>query len=323
MRLDRFITLNVVERFRRAASRLGIRDRNSRKGAIPILMYHSISEDPEAGVSPYYKTNTSPTDFREQMRSLAEAGYRAISIDYVVALLSASQPLTLDPQRLVAITFDDGFADFYTQAFPILREHGFTATVFLPTAFIGCNRRMFSPPPGSPSSPPHRHSTPLECLTWAEVRELRMAGIDFGSHTATHPRLVELSWPEIQRELRDSKDELENRLQTAVAHFCYPYGFPQNRRQFVGRLTEVLRNTGYRCCTTTRVGCATSGDDVFALRRLPVNSLDDLALLSAKLRGSYDWVSHPQKLNKIIRALVRSKDALAIQSGTTPNSAKL
>ena len=91
----------------------------------------------------------------------------------VAGLLARGKPLAA---RAVVITFDDGFRDFYTAAFPVMQEHQFTATVFLPTAFIGEDRRSFKG---------------AECLTWEEVRRLRRAGVQFGSHTVNHPRLVE------------------------------------------------------------------------------------------------------------------------------------
>ncbi len=74
----------------------------------------------------------------------------------------------------MVITFDDGFADFYTNAFPLLNRYGFSATVYLPTAYIGKSAREFKG---------------VECLTWDQVRALDRAGVEFGSHTVSHPQL--------------------------------------------------------------------------------------------------------------------------------------
>jgi peptidoglycan/xylan/chitin deacetylase (PgdA/CDA1 family) len=188
--------------------------------------------------------------------------------------------------KTVVITFDDGFRDCYTQAFPALREHGFTATIFLPTAFIQDARRCFKG---------------AECLTWEEARELRRAGLEFGSHTVNHPRLVELGWQEIERELRDSKDQMEQQLAEPVRTFAYPFAFPQNDRAFAEAFRGLLMQTGYTCCATTEIGRVKTGDDPFRLKRLPANSLDDEKFFRAKLEGGYDWLAWPQAALKKLK----------------------
>ena len=287
-------------------------------------MYHSISDDPEDDVSPYYKVNTSPAVWRQHMRFLADQGYRTIRLDVLVSMLTAGlqnhqttrlqdQGPTIPPApisafslqpsaftKLVCLTFDDGFRDFYTEAFPVLREHDFTATMFLPTAFIGDERRQFRP-----STINSQLSTTKDCLTWSEVRELRQAGIHFGSHTVNHPKLVELDWPQIRSELSNSKSEIEQQLGEPVTSFCYPYAFPQTDRQFVHRFAGLLSDTGYRSCATTELGRVRLGTDPFRLKRLPANSLDDLALFAAKLDGAYDWLAAPQSAAKTLKAVVR------------------
>src|SRR5579871_469125 len=124
-RLDRFGTLYIARPFRKVWGD-GVR-------SIPILMYHSISDQSEDQVHPYYRTSTSLRAFSEQIKHLHRHGYRTINLQDVVAEISSSDA----PQKkLVAITFDDGYSDFYAEAFPILNSFGFSATVFLPTAFI-------------------------------------------------------------------------------------------------------------------------------------------------------------------------------------------
>ena len=275
MRFDRFITLALGQPLRRAGS-----------GAwrLPILMYHGISDVPEAAGAGYYQTNTRPEVFRRQLEVLAELGYRTFELAQALARLREPGPAG---EKCVVITFDDGFRNFYVDAFPALQTHGFTATVFLPTAFIGEPRRAFKS---------------AECLTWAEVRELRQHGIGFGSHTVSHPELERLSRPEIERELRVSKSELEERLGEPVTTFAYPFAFPQHDREFTRRLRKMLGEAGYACCATTELGRVRPGDDPFRLKRLPVNSLDDPALFRAKLEGAYDWMAWPQWVFKWVKS---------------------
>jgi peptidoglycan/xylan/chitin deacetylase (PgdA/CDA1 family) len=246
-------------------------------------MYHRVCDDPEPAVSPYYRVNTSPSVFRRHLRQLAQEGYRTIDLAEVAALLARGEPLV---PKAVAITFDDGFRDFHTEAFPALQEHRFTATVFLPTAFIQDERRSFKG---------------AECLTWREARQLCQAGIQFGSHTVNHPRLADLDWQAIERELRDSKDRMEERLGKTVSAFAYPFAYPQNDRAFAGAFRSLLMRTGYTCCATTEIGRVKAGDDPFRLKRLPVNSLDDEDFFRAKLEGGYDWLALPQAAIKKLK----------------------
>jgi peptidoglycan/xylan/chitin deacetylase (PgdA/CDA1 family) len=313
-------------------------------------MYHSISNNPEPGVSPYYKLNTSPAVFRQHMQFLADHGYRTITMAQLVEILRYpqpgvsqlfpsinSQPSTINPSgtppsansqlstlnsqpppvsqlstinsqlsgnpQLVVITFDDGFQNFYTEAYPILEQHGFTATVFLPTAFIGDIRRVFAPRSSTLHAP---RSTSFECLTWPEVRELHKAGIEFGSHTVNHPELVDLDWVAIKPEISDSKSEIEQQIGQPITAFCYPYAYPQANHSFINTFTALLAEAGYTCCTTTQIGRVQTGNHLYGLRRLPANSLDDPALLHAKLDGAYDWLALPQAAIKRLKSIPRS-----------------
>lgn len=317
MRLDRFITLRLVRPCRQALDLV----RPAVGQSVSILMYHGISGNPEPRTPAYYRTNTSPAQFRHQMRFLREKGYESVALDqalqtFTSATVPPSAPSVdrVQPfrhrQRGIVITFDDGFRSFYTEAFPVLQEFGFTATMFLPTAFIGGVRQLFSPRGGTrrPAEGPQDSGggAGSECLTWAEVLEMRSHGIRFGSHTVTHPRLSGCAWEEIERELGDSRSELEQRLGEPITTFAYPYALPQHDVRFLKLFRELLVSVGYRCCVTTEIGRVKHGDDPYRLKRLPVNSADDPALFLAKLSGDYDWMKHPQSLTKKIRGRVAS-----------------
>ena len=283
--------MNVVQPCRQVASRFRslVVHAPSSARCLPVLMYHSISDDPERDVSAYYQTTTRPDVFAGQMARLKAEGFRGVNLSTGLAWLNSSGPDS--EARLAAITFDDGFRNFFTAAFPALQREGFAATVYLPTAFIGGQetRRSFKG---------------RECLTWNEVRQLSLAGMEFGSHTVNHPVLVDLSWDQVEIELSDSKTEIEQQLGGPVTGFAYPYAFPQGRKDFARRFCDLVAAAGYRNCVTTQIGRVKPGDDPYRLKRLPVNSLDDAALLRAKLEGAYDWLAKSQTTVKRIKCLV-------------------
>src|ERR1700690_621385 len=177
-RFDRFATLYLVNPIGGGAP--------GSKAAIPILMYHSIADEDETGVQPYYRTTTTPSVFALHMKHLSDRGYSTVSMAEAVKLLQNGSLA----KKCAVITFDDGYSNFHRHAFPILSRHHFSATVFLPTAYIGTQPIQFKG---------------KDCLTWNEVRELRKHGVCFGSHTVTHPQLTSLDAAGVRSEIVRSK----------------------------------------------------------------------------------------------------------------------
>lgn len=274
-RFDRFATLYLIHplRLKRAGN----------EPAIPILMYHSVSDESETCARAYYRTVTAPSVFAMHMQRLFERGYSAIPVSEAAANLQRGGL----GKKHVVITFDDGFSDFYRHAFPILSRYGFSATVFLPTAFIGTSPIQFKG---------------KNCLTWSEIRELRKHGIDFGSHTVSHPQLSTLDAKTVQKEIVDSKRTIEDNLGEAADGFAYPYAFPEQNKSFVSMLRNALSDAGYRQGVCTQIGVARPLQDRYFLPRLPMNSLDDSDLFEAKLQGGYDWLHWVQFASKWIRS---------------------
>ena len=278
-RLDRLLTLYRA-RF--------LRHRRDRKPFLPILMYHSISDDPESGVHGYYRVTTSPARFREQMLWLKDHGYNTVTLEDGLNRLKIkpSDPVSAFRDRNVVLTFDDGYLDFMIHAWPILEEFGMTATVFLPTGFIGNQPKTFKG---------------RECLTWQLVRELHDQGISFGSHTVNHVQLHDLNWADIRKELSDSRHCLEDQLGHPIHDFSYPYAYPSSDRVFCDRLDTALQQCGYQHGVNTVIGTAGSGDDKMRLKRLPVNECDDITFFSVKLDGGYDWLETGQRIVKRLK----------------------
>lgn len=267
-RIDRVLTLSLFATVCHTAQ----------PRTIPILMYHSISEQPSKR-NGYYKTNTPPKTFAAHLSVLRALGYQSITLSEVPSALAGRCPAG----KPIALTFDDGFADFFEHAYPMLCEYGHTATMFLPTASIGDERKTF------------RGRT---CLTWDEVRTISRAGIEFGSHTVSHPQLHDLPEAAIRAELSDSRTMIEDRLGVGISSFSYPFAVPQTDAPFIKTVRRLLVESGYRQGVCTKVGRCHSGSDLLMLERIPVNGEDDLRFFQAKLAGAYDWVGWAQTLAK-------------------------
>lgn len=276
MRLDRMLCL-TAGRFLIPASKI----------QIPILMYHSISESPKPVKHPYFSTTTTPMVFKAHLNFLKEQNYKIINLNQISGYLKQD----VNEQKLAVITFDDGYRDFYDNALPLLKEFGFTATVFVPSGLISENG-----------------SSMLEdqaLMNWQQIRECQAENIEIGSHSLTHGVLVNETRQSLETELKESKNILEQKLNTSITSFAYPYCFPAENRDFVVMLKEILLNSEYKTGVTTSIGLATEKSDNLILSRIPVNDFDDLQLFSAKLSGYYDFLYLPQILFKKIKNIIR------------------
>lgn len=281
VRIDRWLTLSV------AAPLSGLRSA-ARSMVVPILMYHSIADEVDDTVHPYFRTVTTPQNFARQVAYLTEAGYTALTLSEALGRLDDPEALKPGHNKVVVLTFDDGLQDFHTTACPILERAGFRATMFLSSAYID---KAFV--------------TGRPCLSAREVRELCDRGFEFGSHSVSHRRLVELGRHELAKELTGSKQAIEDITGKEVTLFSYPYRFPEENIGFTRSLGELLDAGGYRAGVTTAIGRSRAADDRRFLPRLPVNDGDDMRLLQAKLDGNYDWMRSGQLMRKKSRDLLR------------------
>ena len=273
-RLDRLITLYLASPLLRLFGATG-------SNSVPILAYHSISENLFGYSHPYYQINTSPTIFAEQMKWLRNAGYHTIDLHDLPAAFENGSDLS---KRFV-ITFDDGYRDILSHGSPVMHQCGFSATVFLAT-----DRIQTTP----------KRMEGADYLTWQDVRELHALGFSFGSHTVSHPDLRSLEPEEIDYELGYSKEIIEQVIGVPVRSFSYPFAFPEEDSHFTRYLADALENLGFQNGVSTVIGRARSEDSRFFLPRLPLNSWDDPVLLEAKLCGAYDWMHFPQWLHKYL-----------------------
>src|SRR5262245_26309797 len=222
---------------------------------VPILVYHRFGQRES-------KMEVSVADFAAKLSYLAQNDYRVVRLQELVDFLAGRQAL---PKRAVVITIDDGYASTYKYAFPLLKQHGFPATVFVYTDFIGAS----------------------DTLSWPQMREMAASGlINIQAHSKTHANLSnrlagetdERYRERLDAETRVPRDVLERGVQGKVDMFAYPYG------DTTDALVDVLRKRDYRVAVTVNPGGNAFFADPLLLRRSMILGDQDLETFKAKLQ---------------------------------------
>ena len=198
-----------------------------------VLNYHMVN-------SMFISLAIEPEDFDWQMKYLVDHGYHTISPDELYDFLAGQGTL---PDRPVLITFDDGYVDNYTNAYPILKKYNLKATIFVVTGFLS-KRNGY--------------------LTWDQLREMEQNGITIESHTVTHAPLPDLPDERIREELVESKRQAEAELGHPIEFIAYPTGV--HDLHIVG----IAQEAGYKGGFTVKYGNVDRASNVYALERVPI-----------------------------------------------------
>jgi len=235
--------------------------RDGDSGAIPILTYHSL--DTTGSV-----ISVHPDRFARHMACLDTMGHRAASLREVTRHF---RDFGRWPERTVALTFDDGYENLHRHALPTLARHGYTATAFLVSGYMGGQTDWESPP---------AKLGVQAVLDWGQAAEMSQAGWEIGAHTHTHPDLRTLTTEQVEGEVIRCRRELEDRLGVTVDSFAYPYGYTsEDAASIVAREFEVA------CLTELRT--ATS-EDFHSLPRIDAYYLQKPDRLKRLLNGRLD-----------------------------------
>jgi len=189
---------------------------------VPILMYHYIRVTRKSDLLGY-NLSVTPTDFQAQMQYLSDNGYTTITMRQLDLALTGKGTL---PAKPVALTFDDAYQDFYTDAVPTLMEFGMTATSYVPTQLVERPNYM----------------------TWAEIEELDGEGFEIAAHSQFHVDVSKATIARATIEIFGAKSDLENHLGHDVVDWAYPYG------AYNYNTVRLVHDAGYWSGTTTHGG---------------------------------------------------------------------
>jgi Predicted xylanase/chitin deacetylase len=246
------------------------RNKTNKKG-LTILTYHSISNEIEPDET------VTPEEFEKQLQYIKE-NYKVVSLEEAVEYIQT------DIEKIagsIVITFDDGYRDNYRYAYPLLNKHNFPATIFLVSDFINDKEGKY--------------------LSQSQINEMKSNNISFGSHTVSHRILTGLRSEEIIREIRGSKDILESQLDQKINSFAYPVG---TMVDFNDEIIKTVKASKYAYACSNVYGINGNNTDIFALKRIGIETTDNFFIFKKKLDGALNILSFKdteffQKLKRV------------------------
>jgi peptidoglycan/xylan/chitin deacetylase (PgdA/CDA1 family) len=306
-------------------------------GNLTVLNYHRVT-DPHDPCCDTFKPNISATpEMFDRQIAYMKQNFDMVSVGDITACLEGTGQL---PAHAALVTFDDGYRDNYTNAFPVLKQHGVSALVFITTDFVGLSKPSFwdvaacafnhtaltsatLPLTGAqtwsneaekhnvmmrwieilktvPETEKRRYAKQLPAIlgvetaenlcqnvfmSWDQAREMAAAGIEFGSHTVSHPIMTRISAEQVTRELVESKRQIEQELGKPVTTFAYPNGGPED---FNPAIIAELRNAGYTMAFSLMPGSnryPNLRQDPYTVRRIFLSHSDTFPRFVAKANG--------------------------------------
>lgn len=228
---------------------------------VPILMYHSISPHASSRFKPF---TVSPSLLADHLAYLQRNGYTSLTITQFVNACTRGEAL---PERSVVLTFDDGFADFYDNALPLLKRHRFVATLYVVTGFVNGTSRWLR----------REGETGRVMLGWDQLKDIAAHGIECAAHSHSHRQLDTLSPQVTKMEIIQSKLLLEHHLGQPVWSFAYPFGY------YDAVIKQQVREAGFTSACAIKYRLNDLSGDPFALVRQMVAHDTDVDALEALL----------------------------------------
>ncbi len=221
--------------------------------SIPVLMYHYVRTGVAVTDQMSYQLSVAPEMLDQQLSYLHDQGFQTISLSDLDESLSEGTPL---PPKSVILTFDDGYRDFYTSAFPLLKKYNLRAVSFY---IVG-------------------YSNYPTYMNWDMVKEIHNSGlVDVESHTLSHFLLTKLPLDQQRKEIFDSKKTLEEILHKKVNYFAYPYG------DFNQQVLSLAAEAGYKLAFGTDPGLQQKSSEKLSLKRITISGFDNFDKFVEKL----------------------------------------
>ncbi|EUB38891.1 polysaccharide deacetylase family protein [Fusobacterium sp. CM1] len=257
---------NIVDKIEKKYFSLYV---NKKKYDIPVIMYHRVINNPEnEGV---YGTYIYEDMFKKHLQYLKEKNYTVITFKDLDKIGWRNR--FEKDKKYIFITFDDGYKDNYELAFPILKEFGFKATIFL----MGSSTyNEWDVKAGGEKEFP--------LMSVEMIKEMQDYGIEFGAHTFNHPKLNTLSNEEIEYQIVDVKKPLEEKIGKEIITFAYPYGILNDYAK------EMAKKAGYIFALATDSGSVCLSDDLYQIRRIAIFPNTNLFSFKRKVAGNYNFI---------------------------------
>lgn len=221
-----------------------------------VLTYHNIGIAPKhARLKTLY---VKPNQLRRHIEWIKRLGY---------SFLKSDDLLKTTKSKGILLTFDDAYLDFWEEAIEIISSNNITAIVFVPAGLVGTYNQW--------DYEKLKVKKPL--MDWWHLRELVNMGIEIGSHTLTHPYLSKISPSKAKEEIVISKKLLEDKLNTEVTTFCYPYG------DYNEKIRDMVIEAGYKMAFTTRHGTVEENPNLFEIKRITIFGNDFLPRFLLKI----------------------------------------
>ena len=262
------------------------------KDHVRILFYHRVCDIPRGIEFSFYVT---PTAFAQQMGFLSRNRFNIITLDELIDYKDKSKT---PPPNTIIITFDDGYADNYVNAFPILEKYNFKATFFIVTDYIDSEQvfdwlkldkwPLLDQPENKASWLPFNQQ---------HILDMQARGASFGSHTKTHCALNKIKEEEAIKEIENSKKWLEEILSKPIRCFSYPYGGMNER------VKGLVKDAGYEIAVAG-TGANTMKSDFLELRRIEIQPGDSLSKFKRKVNGAYDWLEYMLPVAKFMQVFL-------------------
>jgi peptidoglycan/xylan/chitin deacetylase (PgdA/CDA1 family) len=229
-------------------------------------MYHQIVANDPPDIHA-----VSVEAFEGQVKWLHDQGYKGVAIEERNLDRADAQD---GHDRQIAITFDDGYLDVFTNALPILKKYDFQATIFLVAKRVG-SVNDWDQAPGLTGAP---------LLDWSHVHEMVDQGICFGGHTCTHPDLTAIQAAQMEEEIRESRRIIEDKLRMPIRTFAYPYS------RYNESIVKVVSECGFDyACTYSPGYIGGAGDQHFLLQRTGILATDTLHDFASKVQARFPW----------------------------------